>query len=278
MNQNTEYERFTQEIYQQLVNTDVVKATKVLHDVKLEGRSGQKHQIDVYWEYEKDGAMNRVAIECKNYDSNVSIGKVRDFLSVLQDLENVRGIMVTSKGYQKGAKKFAEFYGISLKKLRRPEWNESIGSITTVDQMDSVHRLYKIDEGWAAEHSFSIDRLRNVYANLFPDKAGYWRAATHLPIETVDRNIRDSQGNVISSLDNLGLMCLEKQEPGAVILFPFKDGWVESRHWGPVRIREVKFEYESTVQEKTIQLAADDFVEAILEDAFGGKTDYVPKY
>ena len=36
MNQNTEYERFTQEIYQQLVNTDVVKATKVLHDVKLE--------------------------------------------------------------------------------------------------------------------------------------------------------------------------------------------------------------------------------------------------
>lgn len=50
MNQNTEYERFTQEIYQQLVNTDVVKATQVLHDVKLEGRSGQKHQIDVYWE------------------------------------------------------------------------------------------------------------------------------------------------------------------------------------------------------------------------------------
>ena len=278
MNPNTAFECFTQRIIQRLVNSDVLKPTLVRHNVKLKGKSGCDHQIDVYWEYEKDGAMNRVAIECKNYDSNVSIGKVRDFFSVLQDLENVRGIMVTSKGYQKGAKKFAEFYGISLKKLRRPEWNESIGSITTVDQMDSVHRLYKIDEGWAAEHSFSIDRLRNVYANLFPDKAGYWRAATHLPIETVDRNIRDSQGNVISSLDNLGLMCLEKQEPGAVILFPFKDGWVESRHWGPVRIREVKFEYESTVQEKTIQLAADDFVEAILEDAFGGKTDYVPKY
>jgi len=278
MNPNTAFECFTQRIIQRLVNSEVLKPTLVRHNVKLKGKSGCDHQIDVYWEYEKDGAMNRVAIECKNYDSNVSIGKVRDFFSVLQDLENVRGIMVTSKGYQKGAKKFAEFYGISLKKLRRPEWNESIGSITTVDQMDSVHRLYKIDEGWAAEHSFSIDRLRNVYANLFPDKAGYWRAATHLPIETVDRNIRDSQGNVISSLDNLGLMCLEKQEPGAVILFPFKDGWVESRHWGPVRIREVKFEYESTVQEKTIQLAADDFVEAILEDAFGGKTDYVPKY
>ena len=52
MNHNTEYERFTQEIYQQLVNLDVVRTTKVKHDVKLEGRSGQKHQIDVYWEYE----------------------------------------------------------------------------------------------------------------------------------------------------------------------------------------------------------------------------------
>ncbi len=62
MNQNTEYERFTQEIYQQLVNTDVVKATQVLHDVKLEGRSGQKHQIDVYWEYEVAGNKHKVAI------------------------------------------------------------------------------------------------------------------------------------------------------------------------------------------------------------------------
>lgn len=71
MNQNTEYERFTQEIYQQLVNTDVVKATKVLHDVKLEGRSGQKHQIDVYWEYEIAGNKQKVAIECKNYNRPV---------------------------------------------------------------------------------------------------------------------------------------------------------------------------------------------------------------
>ena len=44
MNQNTEYERFTQEIYQQLVDSDVVKATTVQHNVKLIGRSGQKHQ------------------------------------------------------------------------------------------------------------------------------------------------------------------------------------------------------------------------------------------
>lgn len=278
MNPNTEFERFTQRIYQRLMNSEVLKPTLVRHNVKMIGKSGCEHQIDVYCEYEIDGIMHRMAIECKNYNSNVSIGKVREFLSVLQELENVRGTMVTSKGYQKGAKKYADYYGISLKKLRLPEWNEIIGSITTVGYMDSVHRLYKIDEEWAAEHNFSIDRYRNVHANLYPDKADYWRKVTHLPIETIDSTIRDSHGNVISSLQNLGLMFLQKQKPGTILLFPFKDGWVESRHWGPVRIREVKFEYESKVQETTMNLAADDFVEAILEDALGGKTDYVPKY
>ena len=70
----------------------------------------------------------------------------------------------------------------------------------------------------------------------------------------------------------------DNPESGTEIIFPFEDGWVESRYWGPVRIREVKFEYESKVQETTMNLAADDFVEAILEDALGGKTEYVPKY
>lgn len=121
MNQNSEYERFTQEIYQQLVNLDVVRTTKVRHDVKLEGRSGQKHQIDVYWEYVIAGNKHRVAIECKNYNTLVPIGKVRDFKGVLDDLNGVNGIMVTKVGYQEGAKKYAQEYGISLKELQRRE-------------------------------------------------------------------------------------------------------------------------------------------------------------
>ena len=104
MNPNTEYERFTQEIYQQLVNLDVVRTTTVQHNVKLEGRSGQKHQIDVYWEYEIAGNKHRVAIECKNYNKQVPIAKVRDFKGVLDDLNGVNGIMVTKVGYQEGAK------------------------------------------------------------------------------------------------------------------------------------------------------------------------------
>ena len=89
MNPNTEFERFTQRIYQKLVNNDVLKPTKVQHNVKLKGKSGCEHQIDVYWEYEIAGNMHRVAIECKNYDSLVplepdrSFGRIWSLFSVL---------------------------------------------------------------------------------------------------------------------------------------------------------------------------------------------------
>lgn len=64
MNQNIEYEKFTQKIYQELINARGI-STSVKHDVKLIGRSGQKHQIDVYWEYSINGIQHKVAIECK---------------------------------------------------------------------------------------------------------------------------------------------------------------------------------------------------------------------
>lgn len=277
MNPNTEFERFTQRIYQKLVNNDVLKPTTVMHNVKLKGKSGCEHQIDVYWEYEIAGNMHRVAIECKNYDSLVPVGKVRDFYGVLSDLNNVNGIMVSKKGFQNGAKKYATEYGISLKELRRPGWNEIIGSIKTVVHAETFHTLYLFDDEWVKEQNIDLDKIRSFYANLQFDKADYWKAATHLPIETKDYYIRNAKGKIISSREELEKQLPDNPEPGTEIIFPFEDGWVESRYWGPVRIREVKFEYESTVQETTMNLAADDFVEAILEDALEDKKDYIPR-
>ena len=91
MNQNTEYERFTQEIYQQLVDSDVVKATTVQHNVKLIGRSGQKHQIDVYWEYEIAGIII----------GEILTGSVRldDFSNLAPFVEPVFGFVLIAVDY-----------------------------------------------------------------------------------------------------------------------------------------------------------------------------------
>ena len=147
MNDNIEYEKFTQVIYNEILKNLYVKNIEVKHNVKLTGKSGQKHQIDVYWEYQYDNTTFKIVIECKNYNHTVSIGKVRDFFGVLYDLENVKGIMVTKKGYQEWAKKFGEHYGIDLMELREPEDGEAIigESIFCIDY-SIRHRLFLIDE------------------------------------------------------------------------------------------------------------------------------------
>lgn len=85
MNDNIEYEKFAQEIYNEILKNLYVKNIEVMHNVELIGKSGQKHQIDVYWEYQYDNTIFKIAIECKNYNHTVSIGKVRDFFGVLYD-------------------------------------------------------------------------------------------------------------------------------------------------------------------------------------------------
>jgi len=245
--------------------------------VKLQGKSGDKYQIDVYWEYEIAGNKHRVAIECKNYSSLVPVGKVRDFQGVLIDLNNVNGIMVSSKGFQSGAKKYAEEYGISLKELRLPGSNDIAGEITTIFHINRIRCLYQIDEECVKQKRINLQCLRDYLAFTNPKKAEKWRKATHLPLEITSRVIRDSSGKKISSLEELEAQHPENPEPNSSQVFKFEDAWIETRYWGAVKIQEMKYEFESEDLERTIQLAAELFVEAILKDAINGDTLYVAK-
>ena len=204
MNANIEYEKFTQEIYQELVNADVVKSTKVKHNIKILGKSGQKHQIDVYWEYEKAGVLHKVAVECKNYNKPIPISKVRDFYGVLSDLDNVSGIMVTKIGYQEGAKKIGSHYGISLKELRTPNQGEAIvAEVKTCINVSVRHCLFEVDDIWAKENGLDLQAYRERLDCLnFPPKEK-WLHSIYIPLQVKDRSICNAKGEIIDTLDNL---------------------------------------------------------------------------
>lgn len=278
MNTNTDFEKFTQHVYQKLVNNDVLKPTKVQHNVKLQGKSGCKHQIDVYWEYEIAGVTHRVAIECKNYNSTIGIGKVRDFKAVLDDIDNINGIMVSSKGYQSGAKEFAEHYGILLKELRLPTWRDSIGEI--VMQFHAIIRrcLFLIDEESAAQKGFDLQQYRKKYASMGLHNTFNWSNSSHLPLTTIDGIIRDANGRQITTLEELEKQLADNPDSNSSFVFPYEDAWIETPHWGLIKIREVKYEFESQDSESIIRLEADMFVEAILNDAISGETIFIPKH
>lgn len=263
-NSNTEYERFTQEVFRNLSEYHHFNIRTVQHNIKLKGRSGCKHQIDVYWEYEKDGVNHRVAIECKNYNKRVSKEKVCAFQSILVDLGDVEGIMVSKKGFQSGAKQFAEHNGILLKELRTPNDDETIiGEIELRFHIEKKSTLFKIDEKWAEEHGINITDYKCRLDMISIKNDHLWSNATHIPLPISDDIIRDSKGNKITTLKS-------GEENIA-----FEDAYIYTSYWGPIKILEVKHEHSTEDIQRNISIDAEGFVKAILKDIFSNNTEFV---
>lgn len=275
MNPNTEYERFTLEVFRQLSCYHHYNIKNVQHNVKLEGRSGCKHQIDVYWEYENNGVVHRVAIECKNYNNAVSKGKVCAFQGVLSDLDNIEGIMVTRKCYQSGARKYAKQYGILLKELREPGCGETIiGEIEQHLHIESRHTLFKVDEKWAKDHNIDIEGYKHRIDSFSVTNTHKWSNATHIPLQLKDRFIYNSIGIIITTLDFLEKKIPDHPTNDFPIVFQYDDAYL-STSWGPLKILEVMYTCEIEDRQNIISIDAEEFVKAILKDAFNDKTDFM---
>lgn len=110
----TEYELFVKELHEKILEKDGFKDLNVVHNIRLEGKSKLKHQIDVYWKVEIAGVEQHFCIECKYWKNQVKKSNVASFITVLNDIGNARGIFVTTKGFQKGAELLAKEHGVTL--------------------------------------------------------------------------------------------------------------------------------------------------------------------
>ncbi len=267
---NTEYEKFTQEIYQTLINIQGIDNIEVKHNIKLKGKSGQEHQIDVYWEYEIAGIIHKVAIECKNYSNEVSIGKVRDFHSVLSDLNNVNGIMVTKVGYQSGAKKFADYYGINLKELRFPHNKDWEGRIKTiVFQMKMVlpnikQRIPIFDNDW-------------FKANIEFPKDGQMTYSLQGMANEI--KIFDENGAEITNFHELDNKVPHQWEAATGIehTYTFENAYMDVTPLGRIKIKGVKYVYDVETGSEEFQIDALETTKAILKDAITGEIKFFNK-
>lgn len=107
-NEAIEFEKIVMSLYQAILNADGFENIRVEHNVTLACKSGATAQFDIYWKFKQAGVTHEVAIECKNYNKKITSDKVRDFACKLHDAGNLRGIMVSRKGYQHGTKLIAK--------------------------------------------------------------------------------------------------------------------------------------------------------------------------
>jgi hypothetical protein len=266
--EDTEYEKLVQGIYQSLHDVEGIHTIKVEHNQQLEGKSGCRHQIDVYWEFKIVGEIHRVAIECKNYSKAISIGKVRDFFGVLHDIGNIKGIMTTKIGYQSGTKKFADYYGISLKEIRLPNKIDFQGKLKTL-KIDIQSLLVDVkkcsidyDSNWLLEN----DKVRESN-------------------ELVSTNI-EGQQNKIFIYDSLGKIITDfhemierlprevKEKTDKEYTYNFEDGFIDTKEWGRIKIKKVWFNYDIRSIKDRVVLEGEEIAKAILKDVKTGDIQF----
>ncbi|MGP8217464.1 MAG: restriction endonuclease [Bacteroidia bacterium] len=270
MNENTEYEKLTKAIYEALLKAQGIDTVQVQHNVKLAGTSKQPHQIDVYWEYNVAGVLHRVAIECKNYNKPVSIGHVRDFYGVLSDLKGVNGIMVTTIGYQHGAKEFANTYGINLKELRKPTDDDWQGRIKTINiQMNMIvpqilERTPIFDKDWLEQNKELLAKHNNQYT---------------MQGMANEICIYNEQEEVISNFH-----ILDQQVPPASVAttgmehtYNFPGAYLKLEPFGKIKINGVKYRYNINVGTREIKIDGSEGVLAILKDTISGEIKFFDK-
>ena len=134
--QNTgkEYELFVARLQRAILNSEQYiqqKNIKVEINKKIVDKNGLKREFDVYWEYELAGIKYKTIIECKDYQSNISLEKIDALVGKLQDFPDIRGIFATRKGYQSGAKDKAKKNKIDLlifREQNNTDWKDKDGN------------------------------------------------------------------------------------------------------------------------------------------------------
>jgi len=111
-----ELESYVQYVYSTLLNLKD-EGVIVSKNATLVGKNGIRHEIDVFYQFEKSGITHKVAFECKYLKRKVEKSDVMVFHKKLEEIGNIQGIFVSKEGYQKGAIEYGNYHGIKLLKI-----------------------------------------------------------------------------------------------------------------------------------------------------------------
>lgn len=270
--ESTEFELFVRAVYEEILAYDGYETVNVEHDVKLIGKSGQKHQIDVFWEFIVAGITHRVAVECKQYKNTVSVGKVRDFFAVLEDIGNIVGIFVTTKGYQSGAITYATHKGVALKTIGEP----------TQEDIDAHQGIKKVGLNM---HALCIENVKRA-----PELDIDWilkntsiKEGEEITLSGMSNEIKvvDSANNLIASVHDLEdhLPREPKNSTDLRHSYNYEDGFlsIPDSQYPLLKIKAFHFKYDTHTISHSTEIKLKLMAEAVLRDIITGESQLYKK-
>ena len=265
-NTGKSFEQLVTEIYQAFCDGDTqsgdFKKVDVQHNVTLNGKLGNTHQVDVYWEFELAGTTYRTIVEVKDWSQPVKQEHLMAFKSKMDDIPGCsKGIFVTRGGFQKGARIYAAGHGITLIQISANDSSQFVVHISsTTTHYDCLAILS--DEDWLGKDPHRIDAANNSVRNK----------------NLEDIYLLNPLGEKVRIYD---LMCMRAvpyyyspdYECHSIEVPLTGDWYLESEYQRIPWIKIVAFKYVcyNTSCQSTLALARKDFPNYIITDLTSGK-------
>lgn len=238
------YEELVRDFYQGIVQDEGFDTVRVQHDVRIQGRSGTSHQIDIFWEFNLAGVVYQTAVECRRYKSKIKKSHVAAFHSVIADIGCTNGVIVTTEGFQSGAVSYAEHQGIRL--------------VLVNPMLREIH--VKLDARFFDVTSWQFV-LDQTHADEMKRRLGLESIPFHVEGTPEEIRFSDSAGNPQGTLAELvgPYRCQTGQHELEV------NAYLPSAN-GPVLVRAVGFEVTSRSMPSEFVVGGLSAARAVLED------------
>lgn len=253
MTLSTGYEKLVKELHEALLKCDGVEHVAVMHDVKIKGKSGASHQIDMYWEFQLAGVTYKTCIECKHYNSKVKKAHVAAFATTLDDIGNATGIFATTHGFQAGAQILAKERDIRLILVNHLLKTVCIRSTIRIPETCITRVEHDEEQARACLRQRGLEHYSHEL-DWHPNTCFY-----------------DSEGTPQLMLHEL--MKDAKKEPGSWVLEP--EGLYERTGIGLIRLKSISYEVTVNSLSSEDELVVNDVSKAIMEDVLTNISCYL---
>jgi hypothetical protein len=250
------YEKLVQQTYQELLEqeTDVTNII-VEHNVKLTGKSGASHQIDVYWEFRIAGNIYRTCIECRNYTSRIKKSRVVEFQGILEDIGSTNGIIATRVGFQEGALTYGSHHGIRLLLINPVLREIQLNMHTIVPRIENFR------------FNFNDDNVRSIL-----EAAGLESTEISLACTASETYLCDKSG--VKTRSFLEVVSTPLGKTGS-ILIELSDEYLITEY-GLIKLDSVSFErFEESSMENIIIGGGSSIARTVIEDVLENLSQYV---
>jgi hypothetical protein len=175
------------------IQKDAAPDAIVQHNQKIKGKSGRLRQIDVLLTKKIGFYSVLIAIECKRHRRRITIEKVESFKMKLTDIGASYGVIISSSGFDEGAKATAKMHNISLLSYthaKEIDWQNLTGS-----------------NAWMTAYLTKIEDLKiNI---ILKDKRTFEVSSKEVVIDN-NQNLRYTFKNFVKELFNFSLINLKK--------------------------------------------------------------------